>query len=166
MTTFKKQITVDASKQKVWEIVSNLRDIYKFHPGVSKSYYTTDNTEGVGAARICELQPAGKILETVKNWEDGSGFLLQIDPIEKAPPVKEFSGHFQLEEVNTHTTQVSLTIKYEMKLGLIGDFLNKLIIRSKMEEGIDALLTGLKVHTENGLEIRDNKTLQNILTAA
>ncbi|MCZ6899392.1 MAG: SRPBCC family protein [Bacteroidetes bacterium] len=166
MTTFKKQITINASKQKVWDIVSNLGDIYKFHPGVSKSYYTTEEVEGVGAARICELLPAGKILETVKNWEEGSGFLLQIDPIEKAPPVKNFSGHFELEEINHHTTAVSLTIRYGMKLGIAGNILNKLVIQSKMEDGIEDLLTGLKVHTERGLEIKDTNSLQNILKVA
>lgn len=166
MTKFKKRITIDASKQAVWEIVSNLGDIYKFHPGVSKSYYTTDKVEAIGAARICELRPVGKILETVKNWEEGNGFLLEIEGIEKALPAKEFTGHFQLERVDNNKTQVSLTLSYEMKLGLIGDLLNKLIIRSKMEEGIDALLSGLKVHSEKGLEIKNTKTLQKILKAA
>jgi len=166
MTKFKKQITIDVSRQAVWQKVSNLGDIYKFHPGVSKSYYTTDKAKGVGAARICELQPAGKILETVKNWEEGSSILLQIEGVEKAPPVKEFTGHFQLEDEGTGRTKVSLTISYEMKLGLIGDLLNKLIIRSKMEEGIDTLLSGLKVHSEKGLEIKNLKALQNILNAA
>lgn len=166
MTTFKKQITINASKQKVWDIVSNLGDIYKFHPGVSKSYYTTEEAEGVGAARICELLPAGKILETVKSWEDGSGFVLQIDPIEKAPPVKDFTGHFQLKEINLNSTNVSLTVSYEMKLGLVGDILNKVMIKSKLEKGIDALLAGLKVYIEKGMEVKDSKALQEILKAA
>lgn len=166
MTTFKKQIMINAPKQKVWNIVSDLGSIYKFNPGVSKSYYATDQIEGIGAARICELQPAGKILETVKNWNEGSGFLLQIEPIEKAPPVKDFSGLFELEGLNHHSTQISVTINYGMKLGVIGILLNKLIIQSKMEEGIEALLEGLKLHTEKGLEIKDMKSLQNILKTA
>lgn len=166
MTTFKKQVTIDVSKRQIWNVVSNLGDIYKYHPGVRKSYYTTDKVEQVGAARICELQPAGKILETVKSWEEGNGFLLEIEGIEKVPPVKEFTGQFQLEQVDKNVTLVSLTISYKMKLGLIGDLLNKLIIRSKMEEGIDALLSGLKVHTEMGLDIKDIRTLQNLLKVA
>ncbi|MCZ6898723.1 MAG: SRPBCC family protein [Bacteroidetes bacterium] len=166
MTKFKKQVTINASKQSVWKIISNLGDIYKFNPGVSKSYYTTDEVEGVGAARICELLPAGKILETVKSWEDGSGFVLQIDPIEKAPPVKDFTGHFQLKEINLNSTNVSLTVSYEMKLGLVGDILNKVMIKSKLEKGIDALLAGLKVYIEKGMEVKDSKALQEILKAA
>lgn len=163
MTTFKKQIAINSPKQKVWEIVSDLGSIYKFNPGVSKSYYTTDKTEGIGAARICELQPAGKIIETVTNWIEGSGFLLRIDPLEKAPPVKNFSGFFELEKLNNHETQVSVTINYEMKLGVIGHLLNNLIIQSKMEDSIEHLLEGLKIHSEKGIEIKDTHSLQEIL---
>ncbi|MBL4668971.1 MAG: SRPBCC family protein [Flavobacteriales bacterium] len=166
MTTFKKQITINSSQQKVWNIISDLGAIQKFHPGVSKSYYTTDKTRGFGAARICELQPSGKILETVKQWNEGTGFLLQIDPIEKAPPVKSFNGLFELMKINENQTEASLTVDYEMKLGAIGILLNKLIIQSKMEENIEALLEGLKIHSEKGLEITDVKSLQKILKAA
>lgn len=166
MTTFKKQITINVPKQKVWEVVSDLGSIYKYNPGVSKSYYTTDKTEGIGAARICELQPSGKILETVKSWKEGNGFLLQIDPIEKAPPIKNFTGLFELIELNTSSTQVSVAINYEMKLGTIGFLLNKLIMQSKMEDGIEGLLEGLKVHSETGAEIKDTKALLKILNAA
>ena len=50
-----------------------------------------------------------------------------------------------------------------MKLGIAGNILNKLVIQSKMEDGIKDLLTGLKVYIEKGFEIKDTKSLQNIL---
>lgn len=163
MTTFKKQITINSPKQKVWEIVSDLGEIYRFNPNVSKSYYTSDKTQGIGAARICELLPSGKILETVTNWIEGSGFLLQIEPIEKAPPMKNFSGFFELERLDDYRTQVSVTINYGMKLGIIGNLLNNLIIQSKMEDGIEDLLKGLKIHLEKGVEIKNKHAMQEIL---
>ncbi len=166
MTTFKKQITINTPKHKLWETVSDLGNVYRFHPGVKKSYYTNNQKPGIGAARICELQPSGKILETVKKWNEGNGFLLQIDPIEKAPPVKNFSGLFELKEHDSQNTQISLTVNYGMKLGAIGMLLNKLVIQSKMENGIEDLLKGLKIHAEKGLEIKDAKSLYKILESA
>ncbi|MFK5974562.1 MAG: SRPBCC family protein [Flavobacteriaceae bacterium] len=166
MTTITKQITINASQQKIWKIVSDLGGVYKFNPGVRKSYYTTDKTNGVGAARICELQPVGRILETVKNWKEGESFLLQISPIEKAVPLKNFSGLFELNELNNNSIQVSVTINYDMKLGTIGILLNNLIMKSKMGNEIEDLLKGLKVHSETGIEIKDTKTLRKILGAA
>jgi ribosome-associated toxin RatA of RatAB toxin-antitoxin module len=166
MTTFKKKIKIDSSIEDIWKVVSNLGDIYKFNPGVSKSYYSTEQTEGVGAARICELYPIGKILETATDWEDGKSFLLKIDTIEKAPPVKNFTGKFELNAIGRNQTEVSLTLNYDMKLGFIGQLLNKLILKSKMESGIEDLLKGLKVHLEQGVFVGDLNSLKEILTAA
>ena len=162
MIAFKKLLDIDTSKAKLWNIISDLGRIDKFHPGVQKSYYTNSLEQGFGAARICELQPSGKILETVKEWNDGSGFVLQIEPIEKAPPVKNFEGNFELEEINLQKTRVSITINYDMKFGSIGILLNKLIIQSKIEEGIDSLLTGLKLHAEMGIDIKDKEHLKEV----
>ncbi len=147
-------------------MVSNLGDIYKFNPSVSKSYYTTEQTDGIGAARICELYPMGKILETATDWEEGNSFLLKIDTIEKAPPVKNFTGKFELNEIGINQTEVSLTLNYDMKLGFIGQLLNKLNQKSKMESGIEDLLRGLKVHLEQGVIVGDLNSLKQILTAA
>jgi len=166
MTTFTKQIQINTSSNEVWKVVSNLGDIYKFHPGVSKSYYTTDQLEGIGAARVCELLPAGKIKETALSWNEGEGYILQIDPLEKAPPVKNFTGEFKLNSFGKNTTQVSLTVKYNMKLGVIGNLLNKLIIQLQIEKGIDGLLKGLKLHMEQGVEVKNNKTLLESLQTA
>ena len=166
MTSFKKKIQINAPVQEVWKVVSNLGDIYKFNPGVSKSYYATDQTEGIGAARICELYPMGKILETATDWKEGKSFLLKIDTIEKAPPVKNFTGNFELNAIGSKQTEVSLTLTYDMKLGIIGKLLNKLILQSKMESGVEDLLKGLKVHLEQGVIIKDVSSLKQILTAA
>ncbi|MBL4585541.1 MAG: SRPBCC family protein [Flavobacteriales bacterium] len=166
MTTFKKQITVNASKQKVWDVLSDLGGVMKFHPGVKKSYYTTDQTEGIGAARICELAPMGKIEETAVSWKDGESYTLKIDPIEKAPPVKDFLVEILLIEKGANQVVVSFNVSYDMKLGFIGTLLNKIVIRSQMETGITGLLQGMKIYAEKGTEIKDNSALKKLLKAA
>ena len=70
----------------------------------------------------------GKILETATEWKEGKSFSLKIDTIEKAPPVKNFTGNFELSAIGAEQTEVSLTLNYEMKLGIIGELLNKLIL--------------------------------------
>jgi hypothetical protein len=166
MTTFTKDITIEASKREIWSIVSDLGDIFKFNAGVCKSYYTSKYKHGVGASRICELQPAGKVEEVVTKWIEGKSFTLRIDPIEKTPPVKDFYASLSLEEISDSKTRVKCTIEYKTKLGFVGKLLNGLIIQSQMEKAIDALLNGLKLHTEKGVEILDGKTLNNLLKAA
>ena len=68
MTHFKKQIQIQASKENAWKALANLGDVHKFHPGVSKSYHTSDRISGIGATRICELYPMGKVEEIATSF--------------------------------------------------------------------------------------------------
>lgn len=162
MTTFIKQLTIEKPIEKLWQVISDLKSVEKFHPGVKKSYLTNTLEKGLGAARICELYPSGKIIETVTEWKEGDGYLLKIEPIEKAPPVKNFKGRFDLTKIDNEKTQVSVSISYDVKLGAIGILLNKLVIQSKIEASIDGLLSGLKLHTEMNVDIKDQKHLNEV----
>ena len=51
MTKVSGHIVINAPKEKVWEVISDLGAISVWHPGVANSYYTSKQREGVGAAR-------------------------------------------------------------------------------------------------------------------
>lgn len=166
MTTFKKQKIINATKEELWEALSNYGDIYKFNPSVSKSYITSVQNKGVGATRVCELLPVGKVSETVTEWDEGNAFLIQVTPKEKLPPIESFTGYFKIEKLNVNTSRVSVTINYKMKLGVTGKILNKVLIQPKLEKSISDLLSGLKTYIEKDLLITDAKFLQAILKHA
>lgn len=166
MTTFSKHILVNAPSKQVWEVMANLGDIYKFNPNVSKSYYNTTQKQGIGAARICELRPAGKVEEVATQWDEGKGFTLKINPIEKAPPLKNFYASLSLVSAGAGGTQVTVTMKYETKLGVVGQVLNALMIKAQMQRAIEQLLEGLKLNVEQGIEVKDTHSLKTMLEAA
>ncbi len=166
MSTFRKEIEIDALHHTVWNVVANLGDIYRFNPNVSNSYYCTNKHTDIGAARICELLPAGKVEETVVDWQEGKEFTLKVEPIEKAPPIKNFLAKLELTEISPLRVKVSIQIAYGMKMGALGQIMNKLIIQSKLEQSVDDMLKGLKLFIEKGMEIKDNKELSRLLQVA
>ena len=166
MATFKKQKIVSATQEEVWSVLSNYGDIYKFSPGVKKSYITSDKNQGIGATRICELLPIGKVSETIKEWDENHGFLLKVDPIEKLPPVEKFTTHFGIEKLSVNTSRVSVTVNYSMKLGVTGKILNKILIQPKLEKSIEDLLRGLKVYLENDIQVTNLRSLNKLSKSA
>ena len=163
MATFKKQKIVNATKEAIWEVLSNYGEVYKYNPGVSKSHISSVQDQGVGATRVCDLLPVGKVSETVIEWNEGNGFLIQVTPIEKLPPIESFTGYFEIEKLSVNTSRVSVTINYKMKLGVTGKILNKILIQPKLEKSIIDLLSGLKTYIEKEVLITDEKFLQAIL---
>ncbi|MFI1773333.1 SRPBCC family protein [Thalassobellus citreus] len=165
MTTFFKELDIQSPKEKVWKVMANLGDINRFNPNTSKSYYSSNIKEGIGAARICELRPTGVVEETATIWNEGNGFTLKITPIKNAPPVKNMYAVLDLKSLNPKNTRVKINMEYETKLGVLGKTLNTLVIKSQMKKGIQLLLEGLKVHLEQGHDITDPKSLKQYKSA-
>lgn len=163
MATFKKQKIIGATKQEVWKVLSCFGTVYKFHPGVRKSYIISVNKEGIGATRICELLPIGKVSETVKEWRAGDGFSIEVTPIEKLLPTKNLTSHFSIEKLSVNTSRVIVYTNYKLKLGVTGNILNKILIQPKLEKSMDELLRGLKTYVEKKSLNPDSQFSQAIL---
>lgn len=166
MTTFKVQTRIQASKGKVWPVLANIGQVYRYAPGVEKSYYIGNQKEGIGAARICELSPAGKVKEKVMLWDDQNGYTLKIEGLEKMPTVKDLTAKLELNAITSHMSEVSVVMEYQMKLGILGKLLDQVLIKSKLKKAMEGTLEGLKVYIEQGVEITNKQTLEQYLNVA
>ena len=153
MTAITSTVRIHASKDEVWKILADLGGVQNFHPGVAKSYYTTDVKEGLGAARVCELLPVGKVEEHVIDWKHGEELTLDVVPLEKAPPLRDARGRIQLE-VDGDETVVTMTVSYRLGWGPIGMLMDALLVRRQFKKVVPAVLRGLKRHAETGEVLR------------
>lgn len=62
---------INSSKEDVWKIISDLSGIKNYHPLVNISYYLSNQTEGIGAERICEFKNGGVLREQSVEWKEG-----------------------------------------------------------------------------------------------
>ncbi len=149
MTELKAEIRIAAPKQRVWQTLADLGGIHHFHPGVKDSYYLSDERDGVGASRRCELKPAGQLDERVVEWVEGETLALDIVETRGMPPLRDAGGRFTLSEENGETV-VALALRYEVGLGFLGPIIDALMMRRQFERTVPAVLRGLKRHVESG----------------
>lgn len=147
MTHIKHEIRIDAAKEKVWAAIADLGGVAKFNPAVKKSYYLSEQREGVGASRRCELRPFGAIDEKAIEWKDGESVTLEIFSGEKAPPFKSAIGVMSVEDVGDATV-ARLALDYELKYGVLGILMDRLLVRRQFKKMVPAILAGLKRHVE------------------
>ena len=152
MTSISQEIRIDAPREKVWNILADLGGIQRFHPAVSKSYYTTEQKEGVGAGRVCELLPMGEVVEQASVWQEHEYMKIDIIEGKKTPPFRTAHGSFRLREENGQTV-VKLTLSYGLKYGPIGRLMDVMMVRSQFENIVPRMLAGLKHYTETGEEV-------------
>lgn len=119
MTKLTYQIHIDAPREKVWAILADLGAIQNFNPSVSKSYYTSESKEGVGASRHCTLLPTGAVEERIIDWHEGESYTIEIYEGEKTPPFKTNFGRISVKE-DGQGSVASMTFEYSLKYGPIG----------------------------------------------
>ncbi|MDJ0754948.1 MAG: SRPBCC family protein [Ardenticatenaceae bacterium] len=145
MNSVTQEVVIQAPRSKVWDVLSNLGDVYQYSTNVEFSEYVTDHKSGVGAARKCDLGSAW-VTERVTAWSDLEGYTLEIADGGGLGPLKRMLVSFQLYEEGPET-RVQQTMAYQMKGGLISPLLG-LMAGGQMRKAIEVNLHGLKTFVE------------------
>lgn len=149
MTRFTDEIKINVLKEKVWAKIADIGAIQDYHPGVTKSYYTSEQREGVGSSRHCDLVPFGSLEEKIVGWTDGESYIIDIHDGQKVPPFKTARAYMSVEQAGDAAI-AHLTFEYELKFGPLGWLMDRIMVRRQFKKIVPAMLGGLKRYLENG----------------
>ena len=141
MSAVKSEKVVNAALSEVWKTWDAYGDVYKFHPGVEKSYLLEDSVQaGKGARRRCDFV-GGKnyVLEEIVSYNPEASFTHKL--YDGNIPVKHAFVTFTFQPLGTDRTKVLISAEFKMKFGLLGALL-KPIMRKQLQKGLDAMLDG------------------------
>ncbi len=147
-------VRIEAPKEKVWEVLSDLGSIYKWNPGIEHSYTTSDEATGENATRQCDLPNGAFLRERATNWSEGEGFT--IDVYETSLPVKESFVDFRAT-ADGEATVVNLKMDYKLKFGPIGALMDVAFAGRQARNGMAELLGGLKDYVETGKQANPSR---------
>lgn len=160
MNEVKGEIHIDAPAEKVWQVISDLAEVQNYADSVARSYYTSSERVGTGAARHCDLLPFGTVDEVITEWEEGRRYVYSIESGGGAPPFKE--GFFEWAvRPDKHGSVVSISVRYRLKFGPIGALMDKLMVGPQFRKAMPNLLIGLKHYVETG-EAIDKAVLRKV----
>lgn len=84
MSAVVRRIEIEASPARVWEVLADFGNVYRWNPNVSASHSTSVASGGVGATRHCDLK-GGSIEERIVEWRDGRSLTLEIYEAQGSP---------------------------------------------------------------------------------
>lgn len=140
-------LEINASQQRVWTVLKDFANVYTWVPSVKESYAIGNGSECIGAGRHCLLEGFGEIDEYITQWSQGDGFVYDVSPL--GPLDKAFSCWW-LNKINDDTTELTVTFAYDLRFGLFGKLMHKLMMRSKLEKSLPLALDALKKRVETG----------------
>jgi len=145
MTIIHHEIHAKCPPGRVWSLLSDLEAVAHYNPGVRRAVIEGDQRQGVGARRACELSPKGRVVERVTHWEAERALGLEV--AESDWPIRFMRWVTRVEPSETGT-RISQSLEYELKFGLLGRLLDRLVMRSKLTRTLDEVFASLVKHAE------------------
>lgn len=145
MTVIRHEIEARCTPERVWALLSDLEAVQRYNPGVRVAKLQGAQRTGVGAARVWELLPKGRVVERVTHWEDGRALGLEV--AESDWPI-HFMRWVTRVEPNGGGTRITQQLEYSLKFGPIGWLLDRLAMERKLRATLDGILASLVKHAE------------------
>ena len=146
MATIHNEITVNASIDKLWNILTALELLDRCDPSVKKSTLVSAEKTGMGAKRKVDmLDGKNWFEEKITVYKANEALTYQLTDC--TFPVKALKHSYSFEKAGTQT-RVKQVMEYTVKFGFLGKLLNSLMISKQFDRGIKKFLTGLKSYAE------------------
>lgn len=146
MTTIRHEVTANCRPEEVWALLGDLEAVARYNPTVKTAALRGTQRIGVGAERICELVPEGRVVERVTHWEDGRVVGLEVS--ESDWPIQFMRWVTRLEAANG-STRITQDLEYKVKFGPLGWLLDNLVMRKKLTTMLDGVLASLVKEAES-----------------
>jgi ribosome-associated toxin RatA of RatAB toxin-antitoxin module len=139
-------VTINASTDKVWSILTDLELLDNIDPTVKKATLISENKTGLEAKRKVFMQDG-------KNWFDEK--ITVFKPNEELVyqltdcsfPIKGLKHTYSFQSIGNQTT-VQQVMEYTVKFGILGVLMDKMMIGKQFNAGINKFLNGLKTYAE------------------
>ncbi len=146
MATIHNEITVNASIDKVWTMLTDLELLDQYDPTVKKSTLVSTEKTGIGAKRkVLMLDGKNWFDEKVIVFKPNEALTYQLTDC--SFPIKGLKHSYSFEKVGSQT-KVKQVMEYTVKFGLFGKLLDAIMIRKQSDRGIKNFLAGLKSYAE------------------
>lgn len=146
MSTLHNEITINAPADKIWNILATPDLLEKYDPTIKNSTLVSHEKTGLGAKRkINMLDGKNWFEEKITEYNPANNLTYQLTAC--SFPIKGLKHTYRLEKSGS-SVKVRQTMDYEVKFGLIGKLMDKLMIRKQFDSGIKKFFAGLKDYAE------------------
>jgi mxaD protein len=109
-----KTVTINASADKVWNIVKDFNALNTWHPAVAKDDIVEGTNNSVGAVRLLSLKGGGTIKEKLLAF-DATGHSFRYAIVEGALPVSGYTSRLSVKSAGDNKSTVTWSGKFQRK---------------------------------------------------
>ncbi|WP_281560238.1 SRPBCC family protein [Thalassomonas sp. RHCl1] len=141
-------VKINATAEKVWEILDDFGAVEKFSFGLQKSPIIGDKQSGLGARRHCVFHDSSSVHEEIVEYEENKSFKVVLS--EFSMPLKSMYVSFRVEKISDTSCEVSMEMDFVVKFGPLGALMGMVMMRPMMKGVQKKMLFGLAYHAFTG----------------
>lgn len=166
MTTITRTVSIDAPRQKVWDVLADFGNVSLTSPSIEKSYLTSEQKTGVGTTRHCDLNMMGAQLEErIVGWEEGRSLKINIYQWKNMPMIRSMDAEFTLSDEGGGT-RLQATMDYHLGMGPLGAMMDAMMMKPQNKKGWAEFMAGIKHYAETGKPVDGSVKLDTSPVAA
>lgn len=140
------------SPSEVFAALNDFAGIHRFHPLLTSSPLVEGTpATGAGSERVCHLHDGNTIHERLVDAKPDEW--LTVDVVDSSMPLAKMTGRFDLKPIPGGGTELTSTSDFDLKMGLLGKVLDKLVVGRKFRGGLELLLTSLGNYMDTGEDV-------------
>lgn len=158
INTIKRAVIIDKPIHEVWKTLSDFGNICHGHPGIKKSFITSEQKEGVGTMRHCDFTMMGASAEEkAVEWNEGKNIKIEVAELRKMPGIKTMALDLAVRPEGDKT-MLTGTMEYSMK-NCFFDLMNTLMMKRMNAQVVDNMMAGHKLYIETGTIVNEKTKL-------
>jgi hypothetical protein len=134
MTTIHHEIEAACPPESLWDLLADLEAVQHYNPTVRAAAVKGTRRTGVGAERVCDLRPKGRVVERVTHWEEGR--VVGLEVAESDWPIRFMHWVTRIEPKDGGSV-ITQELEYAMKFGPLGWLLDKLVMKRRLTTTLD-----------------------------
>ena len=139
---------IDSDIESVWAQIADVTLVENWHPGVATADLLSTDPTGLGATRQCNFYDGSDVVEEIVELHDDHTMRVEIRDFDG--PMKSFEATWSLIALESGATQITLTMNYEMKLNILGNAMDVLVVKRRMPKLLNKVLARLEHHVMSG----------------
>ncbi|WDD98057.1 SRPBCC family protein [Thalassomonas actiniarum] len=144
-------VKINATAEKVWEILDDFGAVEKFSFGLQKSPIIGDKHSGLGAKRHCVFHDNSSVNEEIVEYQENKSFKVVLS--EFSMPMESMYAGFKVEKISDTSCEVSMHMDFVVKFGPLGALMGMAMMRPMMKGVQKKMLSGLAYHAFTGKTI-------------
>lgn len=150
MSKITSKVWIDAPRHKVWQVLADFGHVSRLNGGIKNSYLTSDQQQGVGTTRHCDLSQFGATVEErIIEWQAEELLKIEIFETHNIPIVKNMQAEFMVDDKNGGT-ELTMTISYDTTWGVLGQLMDVFMLKPNNRKGWTGFAAGIKHYVETG----------------